>query len=50
MKMEAFFVPYTIAQKVVLQLGTFAIITESILFYIDGSLSITYALMMIIMS
>ncbi|SCY02462.1 ATP-binding cassette, subfamily B [Lachnospiraceae bacterium XPB1003] len=49
-KMEGFFVPYTVAQRAVIQLGTFAIILESVLFYINGSLSLTYALMMIIMS
>ncbi len=49
-KMEGFFVPYTVAQRAVIQLGTFAIILESVLFYLNGSLSLTYALMMIIMS
>ncbi|MCR5702743.1 MAG: ABC transporter ATP-binding protein/permease [Lachnospiraceae bacterium] len=49
-KMEGFFVPYTIAQRAVVQLGTFAIIFESVLFYLNGTLSLTYALMMIIMS
>ncbi len=49
-KMEGFFVPYTIAQRAVVQLGTFAIILESVMFYLNGSLSLTYALMMIIMS
>lgn len=48
--MEAFFVPYTIAQKAVLQIGTFVLIAESIIFYLNGSLNLTYALMMIVMS
>lgn len=48
--MEGFFVPYTILQKVVLQLGTFLIIGMSALFYVQGSMSLVYALMMIIMS
>ncbi len=48
--MEKFFVPYTIAQKVVLQIGTFVLIAESIIFYLNGSLNMTYALMMIVMS
>ncbi len=50
MKMEHFFVPYTVAQNAVLQLGTFAIITESVVFYLNGTLKLSYALMMIIMS
>ena len=49
-EMEGFFVPYTIAQKALLQIGTFALITESVLFYLNGSLSLVYALMMIVMS
>jgi len=49
-KMEKFFVPYTVAQRAVIQLGTFIIILESVLFYLNGTLSLTYALMMVIMS
>nr|MCR4778434.1 ABC transporter ATP-binding protein/permease [Lachnospiraceae bacterium] len=49
-KMEKFFVPYTLAQRAVIQLGTFIIILESVLFYLNGTLSLTYALMMVIMS
>ncbi|MCR5770952.1 MAG: ABC transporter ATP-binding protein/permease [Butyrivibrio sp.] len=49
-KLEGLFVPYTIAQKIVLQIGTFALITESVYFYLKGTLSLTYTLMMIVMS
>ncbi len=49
-KMEKFFVPFTIAQRAVVQIGTFVIILESVLFYLNGSLSLVYALMMVIMS
>ena len=48
--MEGFFVPYTIVQKGILQIGTFVMITESVLFYLNGTLSLPYALMMTIMS
>ncbi|MCR4902101.1 MAG: ABC transporter ATP-binding protein/permease [Butyrivibrio sp.] len=49
-KLEGLFVPYTIAQKIVLQIGTFALILESVMFYLEGTLSLAYTLMMIIMS
>ncbi|MCR5233695.1 MAG: ABC transporter ATP-binding protein/permease [Lachnospiraceae bacterium] len=48
--MEGFYVPYTIAQKAVLQIGTFVLILESVVFYLNGTLSLTYALMMVVMS
>jgi len=48
--MEGFYVPYTIAQKAILQIGTFILITESVVFYLNGTLSLPYALMMIVMS
>ncbi len=48
--MEGFYVPYTIAQKAILQIGTFVLITESVVFYLDGTLSLSYALMMVVMS
>ena len=48
--MEGFYVPYTIAQKAVLQIGTFALIFESVVFYLNGTLSLPYALMMVVMS
>lgn len=49
-EMEGFYVPYTIAQKAVLQIGTFVLIFESVVFYLDGTLSLPYALMMVVMS
>ena len=49
-KMEGFFTPYTIIQKLVLQLGTIGIIFYSTKFYLGGSLSGLYAIMMIVMS
>ncbi len=49
-KLEGLYVPYTIAQKIVLQIGTFALILESVMFYLKGTLSLAYTLMMIIMS
>ncbi|SDM40732.1 ABC transporter ATP-binding protein [Lachnospira pectinoschiza] len=49
-KLEALYVPYTISQKIVLQIGTFALILESVIFYLNGTLSLAYTLMMIIMS
>ncbi len=49
-KIEHFFVPYTIAQKLVLQIGTFIIIFESAYFYVQGALSLIYGLMMVIMA
>ena len=48
--MEGFYVPYTIAQKAVLQIGTFVLIFESVVFYLNGTLSLSYALMMVVMS
>ncbi len=48
--MEGFYVPYTIAQKAVLQIGTFVLIFESVVFYLNGTLSLPYALMMVVMS
>ena len=50
MDMEGFYVPYTIAQKAVLQIGTFVLIFESVVFYLNGTLSLPYALMMVVMS
>lgn len=49
-EMEGFFVPYTIVQKSVLQIGTFVMITQSVMFYLNGTLALSYALMMTIMS
>ncbi|MCR4688767.1 MAG: ABC transporter ATP-binding protein/permease [Saccharofermentans sp.] len=48
--MEGFYVPYTIAQKAVLQIGTFVLILENVVFYLNGTLSLAYALMMVVMS
>lgn len=48
--MEGFYVPYTIAQKAVLQIGTFVLILESVVIYLNGTLSLAYALMMVVMS
>ncbi len=49
-KLEELYVPYTITQKIVLQVGTFALILESVIFFLNGTLSLSYTLMMIVMS
>lgn len=49
-KMEGFFMPFTIAQKLVLQIGTMGICFLSVKLYLDGTLSGLYAIMMTVMS